>query len=146
MQRVRPDGHLKPGREVSPDTLEQFAKRGIMAAAPDGTYPFREFNGHSILLAIGQFNEQLEGRRWGFIRPLEGEFCVPDVPMHGVIPITPKLALAVDADSDLITRDNLARINGLMRQSAREYVFARSLNACPGVERRPPFNEPQSSS
>jgi hypothetical protein len=60
--------------------------------------------------------------------------------MHGVIPIAPKLALAIDADSGFITRDNLTRINAMMRQSARGYVFARSLDACPSVECRPPFN------
>jgi len=140
MQRVRPRGSPGTTRELSADTLELFEKNGIMAIAPDGTYPLREFNGHAILLAITQLSEQLEGRRWGIIRPLEGEFCVPDVPMHGVIPISPKLALALDADSGFITRDDLARINSLMRQSAREYVFGRALKACPGAMRAPLFN------
>lgn len=139
MQRIRLAGVLGTTRELSPDDMELLEKRGIMAAAPDGSFPFREFNGHSILLAIGQFSEQLEGRQWGIIRPLDGEFCVPDVPMHGFIPIAPKLALAVDADSGFIARDKLARINSLMRQSAREYVFARALDACPGATSRPPF-------
>ncbi|MFS2108607.1 hypothetical protein ACCC88_02885 [Sphingomonas sp. Sphisp140] len=139
MQRVRPRGSPGTTRELSADALELLEKRGIMAIAPDSTYPFRELNGQSILLAIMQLNEQLEGRRWGIIRPLEDEFCAPDVPMHGVIPISPKLALALDADSGFITRDNLARINSLMRQSAREYVRARA-QGVPGRDARSPFN------
>lgn len=133
MQRIRPTGVLEVTQKLTPDQLELLEKHGVMGIAPDGSFPFREFNGQSVLLGIELISEKLKGRRWGIIRPLEGEFCVPDLPIHGVIPIAPKVALALDSDSDFITRNSLARINSLMRQSAREYVFARAFKACPGA-------------
>lgn len=139
VQRIRPGGEFKVGHERTQDDLELLEKHNVISMAPDGTFAFRDFNGSSILLDIGRFNEQLEGRRWAVIRPLEGEFCVPDVPMHGVIPMTPKIALVVDAESGFITRDNLARINARLLEAARDYVFARSLAACPGITSDPPF-------
>jgi hypothetical protein len=139
MQRIRPGGEFKVGYERTQDDLELLEKHNIISTAPDGTFAFRDFNGASILLDVERFNDQLEGRRWAVIRPLEGEFCVPDVPMHGIIPIAPKIAFVVDAESRLITRGNLARINVKLLEAARGYVFARSLAACPGITSDPPF-------
>lgn len=71
---------------------------------------------------------------WGVVTASEGAFCVPDTPAHGVIPISPSVALIRDTRSASITAGNVADINRQMQLRATAYLFATSLRDCPGLQ------------
>jgi len=69
--------------------------------------------------------------QWAIIETQEGEFIVPDVPWHTVIPITPTRCLASPAPNEMITRQNLVEINRNAIAGSRAYFFAHDFRACP---------------
>ncbi len=81
-------------------------------------------DGYALDLAAGE-------TRWGVISAQSGEFIVPDVPLHGIIPLTPRLALVQSAPDGMIVERNVAEINRAMRVTSRDYVFARDFSSCP---------------
>jgi len=76
-------------------------------------------------------HNELAVTRWGVIEAQEGEFLVPDVPLHTVIPFMPTRCLASPAPDGMITRQNLAEINRNSLAASRAYFFARDFAACP---------------
>jgi hypothetical protein len=56
---------------------------------------------------------------------------VPDVPSHGIIPLSPILALVQCAPDGVIIERNVAEINRAMRATSRDYFFARDFASCP---------------
>ena len=132
-QFVTPNG-LAQGPELSKDQLEILEKNGYIAFRSDGRIAFRHLNGVSIQLGIDRMLDgPLKDARWGVIVPQSGEFCVPDFPQIGILPISPTAALALNHGSGIVTEANLAYINHLMNVMARNYIFARSFDACPGI-------------
>lgn len=119
---------------LNDDQLELLESRGIMAVRHDGSVAARHINGLQIQILAGRFaTGLLDGARWGVITATEGEFCVPDMPNHGIIPVTPSVALVKDSPSGKIIEKNLGEINEAMFLSAQDYVFARSFGDCPGL-------------
>jgi len=76
-------------------------------------------------------HNELAVTRWGVIEAQEGEFLVPDVPLHTVIPFMPTRCLASPAPDGMITRQNLTEINRNSLAASRAYFFARDFAACP---------------
>lgn len=134
-QTIKAGGpELRGAREdLSLDSQELLEKHNIIAVRPNGSFAMRDFVAPSILMNIDDMSEALVGRRWGVLFALEAEFLVPDVPSHGVIPIAPKMALALDNRSAVIRQDGVEKINRALCSGVREYLFARSLWACPGI-------------
>jgi hypothetical protein len=112
---------------------ENLEKNGYIFARKDGTMPARHLNGVQLRMRVDHFALELANTvtRWGVITPQSGEFIVPDVPSHGIIPLSPKLALAKSSPDGMIRESNLAEINRSLRDLSEAYYFARDLAACP---------------
>ncbi|HQT90336.1 MAG TPA: hypothetical protein PK677_17685 [Acidiphilium sp.] len=95
--------------------------------------PARQLNGLQIMLWVYGYARDLEKsiKRWGVIEAQSGEFIVPDIPFHTILPITPRLALVNLEQDGQITEQNLAQINQAMKASSQSYFFARDLFNCP---------------
>jgi hypothetical protein len=95
--------------------------------------PARQLNGLQIQMRIDSYALDLASRvtRWGVISAQSGEFIVPDVPLHGIIPLTPRLALVQSTPDGMIDERNVAEINRAMRTTSQDYFFARDFSCCP---------------
>jgi hypothetical protein len=121
------------GNDLSKEQEENLEKNNYMFTRNNGNMPARLINGAQLQIRIGQqahsFATSVTG--WGVIRTQSGEFIVPDVPSHGIIPLTPRLALVNNAPDGMITEQNLAEINRAMRETSEDYFFARDCLSCP---------------
>lgn len=128
------------GENTTKDQQEILEKKGYMTNRADGSFAARDINGSVIWVGMGQLKHSvLKDASWGVVRTDDGEFCVPDAPAHGAVPISPHVALILNNDSGLTDRKNVAALNAAMKQAAHQYIFARSLDACPGI--MPLWNE-----
>jgi hypothetical protein len=133
MQYVRSSGTLGVRHERTADELEILEKNGYMATRPDGSMAMRDLMGPVIQLNTDRIRDALAAKCWGLVEPLDGEFCVPDVPQHGILPLAPTLALIANSPTGKITVQNLTDINRAMFGRCQDYLFARDLSACPGL-------------
>ena len=133
MQYVRPPDTRGTRHQLDADELERLEKGNVIATRPDGSFAMRDLMGSVIYINLDRIKSALAAASWGLVEPLDGHFCVPDVPRHGILPLTPTLALAPNNSWGKITRDNLASINRAMVEHAEEYIFADDLSACPGL-------------
>lgn len=132
-QHIKMNGVSGTCRPVSADEFEQLEKHNVMSIRPDGTIAMRDLLPSMILADIERISEELEGKPWGVLRSIESEFCVPDIISRGILPLTPRLVLAIAIPSDTITEDSVTRINRTICASVRHYLFARNLDVCPGT-------------
>lgn len=132
-QTLRPNGVLASRVDYTADELELLERNGVIAASGDGSFAMRDIMTPVISLAMGRYRAELAGREWNVVSASNGEFCVPDVPAQGIVPITPTLALHVNHTAGSLSSHELLIINGLSVLTASEYIFGRSLDACPGV-------------
>ena len=137
-QRELPDEFLKmhavTGNQLSKDQHEILEKKGVMAAREDGTIAARHINGAQMQMLIARYaSNELGAAEWGVVVSQDGEFCVPDVPEHGIIPITPSVCLVKDSASGMVIRSNVAEINRAFISMSRDYFFARDVGLCPGA-------------
>jgi hypothetical protein len=95
--------------------------------------PARHLNGMQLQMRIDAYATELAAgvTRWGVISAQSGEFIVPDVPLHTIIPLSPRLALVGSAPDGMITEQNLAEINRAASDASQEYFFARDFSKCP---------------
>jgi hypothetical protein len=126
------EGVLGMRVDYTEDELEQLEKAGISAFRGDGSISMRHLMGPVIRLAMDRIIDSLAGRSWRILTTHDGEFCVPDVPAHGIIPLTPTVALH-SSRYGVISRDDLIYVNCCLASKSREYLFARSLEACLGL-------------
>lgn len=133
-QDITIDGAV-PGKNVlSRDERERLEKLGAFVIPGDGTFPMRDANSIIVTFSIYKHKAELPSGSWGLIEACDGEFCVPDKPTNGVLPLTPSLALRVGSTSYRISKEALADLNRRTLVSAKEYVFARDLTKCPGLQ------------
>lgn len=120
------------GGGLSRNQEELLEKRRMMFARSGGRFLARQLNGMLLRTWTYRYAQNaLAVTRWGIIEAQEGEFVVPDVPWHTVIPITPKRCLASPAPNGMITRQNLVEINRNAVAGSQAYFFARDFRACP---------------
>lgn len=121
------------GADLSLEQEENLESNGYMFARQHGAMPTRQLNGVVVEMRTGFYVEELAKSvaRWGIITAQRGEFIVPDVPWHGVIPLTPQLALVWNTPDGIITEQNLGQVNTAMRLASEIYCFARDLERCP---------------
>jgi hypothetical protein len=119
------------GDGLSQAQEEALEKKGYLFARPGGLMPARQLNGLWLQRRIEGYAQDLAGiDRWGVVAPQSGEFLVPDVPTHTILPLTPTLALAASSLDGTILGDNLAEINRVTMAASQHYYFARDLAAC----------------
>ena len=120
------------GSELSKAQEENLEKNGYLFTRTGGKIPARQLNGLQLQLRINGYAAELAAlTRWGVIRAQAGEFIVPDVPVHTVIPLSPTFALISPAPDGVIVEQNLAEINRSAMASSQAYFFARNLSHCP---------------
>lgn len=117
-------------------TLEQeenLESNGYIFARASGRMPVRQMNGVTLMIRINRYADQLATAvpRWSVIAAQAGEFIVPDVPWHCVLPLTPQLALMNAPTDGMVTEENLAQFNSAMRAGSRDYFFARDFTRSP---------------
>ncbi len=111
---------------------ENLEKNGYLFVREGGAVPARQLNGLQLRMRIAGYADDLAAiGGWGVVHAQSGEFVVPDVPVHTIIPISPRLALVAPAPDGVILEANLAEINSAVRRGCREYYFGRDLSMCP---------------
>jgi hypothetical protein len=121
------------GDDLTKEQEENLEKNGYMFARRHGKLPARQLNGIQLRMRVDDYARTLATSvtRWGVIEAQSGEFIVPDAPSHGIVPLTPRLALLNSAQDGMIVERNVAEINYAMRATSRDYFFARDCAACP---------------
>jgi hypothetical protein len=121
------------GANLSLEQEENLENNGYMFARQHGAMPTRQLNGAVVEMRTGFYVEELAKivTRWGILMAQSGEFIVPDVPWHGVIPLTPRHALVWNTPDGVITEQNLGQVNSAARSVSEVYYFARDLTRCP---------------
>lgn len=133
-QTIRPSAEILGTRvDYTEDDLELLERNGIGAFRPDGSIALRDIVAMKIRLDVDRTRDSMAGRQWGVLTAADGEFCVPDTPKLAIIPISPAMILAADGPSEPVDRMEVEGINRELFSGAQEYVFARSLAACPGL-------------
>ena len=111
---------------------ESLEKNGCLFARAGGKIPARQLNGVQLRKRIADYARDLAAiDGWGVIHAQSGEFIVPDIPVHTIIPLSPRLALVAPAPDGTILEANVAEINSAVRAGCLEYYFARDLSMCP---------------
>jgi hypothetical protein len=127
LNRIEIELNGNAGYDLTKVQEENLEKNGYLFARKGGRMPARQLNGLQIQKRIDGYALDLAASvtRWGVISAQSGEFIVPDVPLHGIIPLTPRLALVQSAPDGMIVERNVAEINQAMRATSRDYFFAR---------------------
>jgi hypothetical protein len=134
--RELPDQELQlnglAGDDLTKEQEEVLERKHTFFIRSGGKAPARQLNGLVLQRRIDDYTRDLSAIvRWGIVRPIAGEFIVPDVPTRTIIPLTPQIALAASVDDGLLTEANLAEINKVTIDGCEEYYFARTFDACP---------------
>ena len=121
------------GPDLTLEQEENLESNGCMFARKHGAMPTRQLNGAVIQMRTGYYVDELPKffTRWGLIKAQSGEFIVPDVPCHGILPLAPQLALVKDTRDGMITEQNLAQVNAAICSLSETYYFAHDLSKCP---------------
>ncbi len=115
------------GSTLTRDEQEILESKHIGFVRDGGKLPTRQIVGLQIQGRIMADQRHHAGRRWGVIRSLKGEFLMPDVPAHDLMPISPTALLAANHNSGFITEDNLSQVNLEFLTYSRRYFFGRDL-------------------
>jgi hypothetical protein len=131
-QEIKLNG-VTGGGGLTRDQEENLEINGYSFMRPDGKFVARQVNGIQLQMLSGRYANELQQRetRWGIIRAQSGEFVVPDVPAHPIIPLTPHLCLISCGTTGTIRQSNVAEINRIVRAASQEYFFARDFASCP---------------
>lgn len=121
------------GSDLSLEQEENLESNGYMFARASGKMPARQMNGVTLMVRTNRYADHLANSilRWGVIRAQAAEFIVPDMPWHGVLPLTPHLALINSSPDGLFTEESVAQFNSAMRAGSQDYFFARDFANCP---------------
>jgi hypothetical protein len=123
------------GEDLTLEQEENLESNGYIFARKNGAMPARHLNGVTLMMRTYRYAEQLATAvpRWSVITAEAGEFIVPDMPWHCILPLTPQLALVNATTDGMITEQNLAQINSALRDTSQKYFFARDFSGCPFV-------------
>lgn len=83
------------GTKLNKEEEENLERKGFLFVRSGGAIPTRQINGLQIMLRVGDLERNFAADilRWGVVKTISGEFIVPDLPLHGILPITPNIAL-----------------------------------------------------
>jgi hypothetical protein len=120
------------GSSLTIEQEENLEKNCYAFARADGKFLAHHINGIQIQVKTGQFARTfLKESNWGIIQAQTGEFIVPDVPSHFIVPLTPILCLMHPMPNGTVTEHALAELNRSVRAASHEYFFGRDLASCP---------------
>lgn len=125
---------VRPERVLSNNEMDECEHFGIISMRSDGSIPGRMMAGPLLQLKLDQQVASMAGMRWGIINAANGEFLLPDG--FGdlmVMPLSPKCCFVADHVDAVAPRSVVAEINSLAKVSAKTYLAARDLSACPGL-------------
>lgn len=120
------------GASLTQDQEEHLEKNWVAFARAGGKFPARMVNGLELQVRIDGYVRDLADKKWSIIHAQEGEFIVPDIPSHDIIPLTPTVCLTPHPTGGTIVRSNVAEINRAVITASSEYFFARDFSKCPG--------------
>lgn len=115
------------GQDLTQDEQEILEKKHILFVRSGGKVPTRHITGIQLQAKINNFARQIEGYRWGVIQTMKGQFVMPDVPSHNMMPIAPTVMLAAQHPNGTILKPNLIDINAAFLAYSRKYFFARDI-------------------
>ncbi len=117
-------GPTSMGQSLTPEQEDNLEINGYSFCRLGGRVPARHLNGFAIqILSVRFADDMLGDAHWGIVRAQDGEFIVPDSPIHTIVPLTPALCLISPADDGIIPRENVAAINRGVRGASKEYFF-----------------------
>ena len=130
-QEVQLNGII--GGDLSKEQEENLESKGYLFARKNGAMPARQINAVALQIRADHYARDLaiSITRWGVIVAQSGEFIVPDVPWHGILPLTPQIALVQSSPDGMITEQNLSQINIALRERSLDYFFASDFSKCP---------------
>jgi len=115
--------------EERQDRLEAQGGASTVSGKPT---PARFITGLMIQMQLDEIFNRFQGKSWGIVTALGGEFLCPDT--YGdcpVIPISPKVCLFGGKLDAQLSKAAVAKVNQFAQQNTRRYCFARDFAACP---------------
>lgn len=120
------------GEHLTKEQEENLEANGYSYVRANGSMPGRQMNGLQLEMRISLIGRSNVGdAEWGIVRADDGEFIVPDVPVHTILPLTPSLCLMAPGSNATIARYNVGVVNRMLRNTSQAYYFARDFAACP---------------
>jgi hypothetical protein len=120
------------GECLSKDQEEMLERNHIGFFRAHQTMPGRFVSGLQIQIAIDQLETHFRGCHWGVVGASEGEFLVPDTfGVRVAVPLSPTICLFSGCENMELSMREIAKLNRLAVQSAKDYHFARDFNLCP---------------
>jgi hypothetical protein len=116
------------GQVLTKDEQERLEAAHVLFLREGGKIATRHIVGIELQSQIDAYCLHFADQVWGIIKAPEGEFLMPDVPAHGLMPISPTILLASGHPSGLITKSNLVQVNTEFLAYTRRYFFGRSLD------------------
>jgi hypothetical protein len=126
--------HIKGilGENLSKDSEELLESNNISFFRTDQTVPGHIVAGLKIQTSILQAGTLLRHLPWGIWTATQGELILPDTfGKITIIPISPDTSLVQGQTDRNISIAEVARLNRLAIQSAKQYCAARDFSLCP---------------
>jgi hypothetical protein len=124
--------NLVAGETLTLDERERLEQLGCLYIRDDQTMPGRVLAGMQIQMQIDVICHQFQGRRWGIIRAVDGEFTCPDTfDRLAAIPVNPSICLYRGHSDTMISKQQVQAANQFARSVAKRYYMARDFAACP---------------
>ena len=117
-------------RELSKDEQELLEKNNISFVKPNLTLSGRDLAGDLIAVRINKYRNELKEVNWSIVRSSEWEFIVPNAPKFHYVPISPTISLIAEYSLDLLSKEEVGQINGLLCGLTDSYIFARDFSRC----------------
>lgn len=115
------------GTNLTLEEEERLEKKHVLFTRAGGRAPSRFLTGIRLQGRVDQYAHQIKGWTWGVIQAQAGEFLMPDVPSHGFVPLTPKVALAANHPNCTVLKSNLKEINIAFLAYTWRYFVARNI-------------------
>ena len=117
-------------RELRLDEQELCEKNNISFVKPNLRLSGRDLTGEWISMRINHWRYKLNGINWSIVRTSEWEFFVPNAPKFHYVPISPTISLIAEYSLDLLPKEEVGRINGILCGLTDSYLFARDFSKC----------------
>ena len=113
------------GGGLTRDQEERLERHGYAFMRTGGGWPARQLNGLNIQMEINQYRRSgiMSNTKWRITRAQEGEFLVPDIPHHSIVPITPALCVASPGQDGTLRKEEVAQVNRILKTGSNAYFL-----------------------
>ncbi|WP_039853324.1 hypothetical protein [Magnetospirillum fulvum] len=115
------------GTHLTLEEEERLEKNHYIFMRQDGRISSRFLTGLHLQVRVDQYALQIKDWTWGVIQAQAGEFLMPDVLSHNVVPLTPKVVLAANHPNGTVGKTNLKKINTAFLVYSWNYFVARNI-------------------